>query len=291
MDIDVNTQLCAVIGNPVRHSLSPLIHNTAFRVLGLNYVYLAFEVEDLEACLKGMRALGGFRGLSVTIPHKENIIKYLDELDSVTQKIKSANTVINENGKLIGTNTDGEGTIRAFERAGVKLEGKNILFLGAGGAVRAVAFAFADKVSPQKITILGRTPERLQKLISDLRLNFPYTVINYGFLSKDYKTLVESHDIIIQGTPIGMEGHSEDVLNFPFECLNSNHAVLDMVYRPLETELIKEARKRGAVTIVGTEMLIEQAGIQFELWTGYKPPLNEMRKALEIALSKSNTQS
>ncbi len=287
MEIDVNTQLCAVIGNPVRHSLSPLIHNTAFRVLGLNYVYLAFEVEDLEGCLRGMRALGGFRGLSVTIPHKENIIKFLDEVDIVAERIKSVNTVTNDNGKLVGTNTDGEGTIRAFERAGVKLEGKNILFLGAGGAVRAVAFTLAERVSPQKITILGRSPERLNKLIYDLRMNFPYININYGFLTKDYKSLVRSHDIIIQGTPVGMEGYSEEVLDFPYECLEARHAVLDMVYKPIETQLIKEARRRGAMSIVGTEMLIEQAGIQFELWTGCKAPLDEMRKAVESAISNS----
>lgn len=290
MKIDVNTRLCAVIGHPVRHSLSPLIHNTAFKVLGLNYVYLAFDVVDLENCLRGMRALDGFRGLSVTIPHKENVVKFLDEVDPVAKRIGSVNTVINENGSLIGTNTDGEGTIRAFERAGVSLEGKSVLFLGAGGAVRAVAFTFASEISPKRITILGRSPERLNKLISDLKIHFPYLKIDHGFLTEDYSELVKTHDVIIQGTPLGMEGHSNESLVFPYDYLDSTKAVLDMVYRPLETKLIKEAKKRGSITIVGTEMLIEQAGIQFELWTGYKPPLDEMRKAIESEISnpKSN---
>ncbi|MCX8064438.1 MAG: shikimate dehydrogenase [Candidatus Hydrogenedentes bacterium] len=288
MNIDTNTQLCAVIGHPVRHSLSPLIHNSAFRTLGLNYVYLAFDVVDVENCLRGMRALDGFRGLSVTIPHKENVTKFLDEIDPVARRIGSVNTIINEKGRLIGTNTDGEGTIRAFERAGVKLQGKRVLFLGAGGAVRAVAFTIASEASPQKITILGRNPDRLRRLVSDLKTNFPYLNIEYGYLSEDFSTLVKTHEVIIQGTPVGMEGHSTEALNFPYDNLDSTHAVLDMVYKPLETRLIKEARKRGSVAIVGTEMLIEQAGIQFELWTGCKPPLDKMRKAVESAITTSN---
>ncbi|HOK09517.1 MAG TPA: shikimate dehydrogenase [Candidatus Hydrogenedens sp.] len=286
MKIDVNTKLCAVIGHPVRHSLSPVIHNAGFQSLGLNYVYLAFDVTDLEGCLKGMRALDGFRGISVTIPHKEAVIQYLDRVDPVAQKIGSVNTITHEGEQLLGTNTDGQGTLKAFSRAGVTLSGKRILFLGAGGAVRAVAFTFAQMVQPAQITILGRTPSRLEKLLTDLKHTYPNILFQHGYLSEDIQRYITEHEIIIQGTPMGMEGHNSEKLAFPFDVLSSQHVVFDMVYRPLYTELIKEAQKRNCTVITGIEMLVEQAVLQFELWTGIPAPVDVMRNAVEKVLKQ-----
>ncbi|HOV33644.1 MAG TPA: shikimate dehydrogenase [Candidatus Hydrogenedens sp.] len=284
INIDVNTQLCAVIGHPVRHSLSPVIHNAGFQSLGLNYVYLAFDITDVDSCLRGMRSMDGFRGMSITIPHKEAVITFLDEIEPIAKQIGSVNTILHEGNKLLGTNTDGKGTLNAFRRANVELSKKKILFLGAGGAVRAVAFAFAEIVQPEQITILGRTPSRLEKLISDLKYVFPHIYFQQGYLNQSLEEYVPSHEIIIQGTPIGMEGHSNDRLVFPFVLLGPEHTVLDMVYRPLYTELLYEAKKRGCKIITGLEMLLEQAALQFELWTGHSAPLNIMRNAVEKAL-------
>ena len=142
--IDTATRLCAVIGNPVGHSLSPAIHNAAFRALDLNYVYLAFEVSDAGSCLAGMRVTPSFRGMSVTIPHKLSVIPHLDEIEPLAEKVGSVNTIANDNGRLVGSTTDGQGTLRAFSAADVNLEGRRVLFLGSGGAVRAVAFAMAE---------------------------------------------------------------------------------------------------------------------------------------------------
>ncbi|MGC8739199.1 MAG: shikimate dehydrogenase [Candidatus Hydrogenedens sp.] len=282
--IDVNTKLCAVIGHPVRHSLSPAIHNAGFQYLGLNYVYLAFDITDVESCLRGMRAMDNFRGISVTIPHKEAVIPFLDDIDYVAQRIGSVNTITHEGDKLIGTITDGTGTLNAFNRAGVDLTNKKILFLGAGGAVRAVAFTFAERVHPQQITILGRTPSRLERLINDLKAVYPHIQFQQGYLQENFDRYVSSHEIIIQGTPAGMTGHSEENLHFPYDLLTPQHIVLDMIYRPLYTELLLKAQSKGCKIITGLEMLLEQAVLQFELWTGCSAPLDIMKETVEKVL-------
>ncbi len=284
IQIDVNTKLCAVIGHPVRHSLSPTIHNAGFQSLGLNFVYLAFDITDVESCLRGMRAMDNFRGISVTIPHKEAVIPFLDEIDPVAQKIGSVNTITHEGDKLIGTITDGTGTLNAFKRAGVNLNNKKILFLGAGGAVRAVAFTFAEKIQPEQITILGRTPSRLERLIDDLKRAYPQIKFQEGYLHENFDEHVISHEIIIQGTPAGMTGHSEEKIRFPYDVLTSQHTILDMIYRPLYTELLLKAQSKGCKIITGIEMLLGQAVLQFELWTGHSAPFDIMRKSVEKVL-------
>jgi shikimate dehydrogenase len=288
--IDTETRLCAVIGNPVEHSLSPLIHNAAFDATGLNYVYLAFRIEDLRGCLAGMRALPSFRGLSVTIPHKIAIMQYLDEIDPMAVDVGSVNTVVNEEGKLLGMTTDGLGILRAFDEAGVSLEGKRVLFVGAGGAVRAVAFALAGLAGPAQITILGRTESRVSALVRDLATKTG-AAVEGGSLSRDLPGAIESHEIIIQGTPVGMYPHGEAETTIPKELLHPNQVVFDMVYRPLKTRLIRAAEEVGCRTIPGLEMLVNQAVLQFEAWTGVSAPRGVMRDALIAALTHGEDAS
>lgn len=280
--IDTGTRLCAVIGHPVGHSLSPAMHNAAFQAMGLNYVYLAFDVADVGACLGGMRALRGFRGMSVTIPHKMAVMPHLDEVDEMARRVGCVNTVTCEDGRLLGTVTDGLGTLRAFADAGVSLRGRRILFTGAGGAVRAVAFAMAD-AAPEQITLLGRTPEKVASLAEDLRGETGVTV-RTGALD-DAVPELDGHDILVQGTPIGMHGHDEGRSAVPGGRLRPDHVVFDMVYRPRRTRLLEDARAAGCVTIEGLEMLLNQAALQFERWTGLTAPSTVMRRALESALS------
>ncbi len=281
--IDTHTQVCAVIGNPVKHSLSPAMHNAAFAAAGLNFVYVAFQVEDVEGCLRGMRALPGFRGLSVTIPHKITAMHHVDEVDDLARRVGCINTVTNEGGRLHGTTTDGLGTLRAFADAGVSLAGKKILFLGTGGAVRSVAFAMAEHSQPERITILGRTPGNVQELAKDLAdAGAPVAA---GSLIDDLDAAVRSHDVLIQGTPVGMYPERVGETCVPAALLRPEQVVFDMVYRPLKTRLLADAEAAGCTTIPGTAMLVNQAVLQFERWTGKPAPREIMLGALLRSLA------
>jgi shikimate dehydrogenase len=277
--IDTSTRLCAVIGNPVEHSLSPLIHNAAFEAAGLNYVYLAFRVDDVRGCLTGMRALPSFRGLSVTIPHKLAVLGCLDEVDPMARHVGAVNTVCNEGGRLVGSTTDGPGALRAFEDAGIGLEGRRVLFVGAGGAVRSVAFAMAIQARCSCITILGRTRSRVEAITGDLSLNTEARVRG-GSLAGDPAAAMAAHEIIVNGTPVGMYPHGGEDTPIPREFLSKDHVVFDMVYRPMKTRLIRDAEAAGCKTVLGIEMLIHQAALQFETWTGIRAPVDVMRKAV-----------
>ncbi len=283
MNINTQTGLCAVIGNPVGHSLSPAMHNAAFQARGLNCVYLAFEVAALEACLAGMRAMPSFRGMSVTIPHKVAAMAHLDEIDPMARKVGCINTITNEGGRLVGSTTDGLGTLRAFDEAGVPLENRRILFIGTGGAVRSVAFAMADLGAPERITIAGRTPAHVAALAGDLRENTAAR-IETADLRMELLDILGDHDIVIQGTPVGMYPERVGESCVPAESLRPDMVVFDMVYRPMKTKLIADAAAAGCTAILGLEMLVNQAVLQFEQWTGVTAPREVMREALENAL-------
>ena len=282
--IDTATQLCAVIGNPVEHSLSPLIHNAAFDAAGLNYVYVAFRVEDVAGCLAGMRALRGFRGMSVTIPHKIAVMDYLDEIDPMAVKVGSVNTIVNEGGRLLGSTTDGVGTLRAFADAGVDLAGRRALFVGSGGAVRSVAFAMVEQAGVAQVTILGRTPSRVDALVDDLAAKTGGNVRG-GSLADDLADAMAEHDVVVQGTPVGMYPERMDETLAPRRLLRREHVVFDMVYLPHKTRLIREAEAVGCRTVLGIEMLLHQAAVQFETWTGAPAPLAAMRGSLAVELT------
>lgn len=285
--IDAQTRLCGVIGNPVGHSMSPAIHNAGYEALGLNVVYLAFEVEDVAPCLDGVRALGNFAGLSVTIPHKAAVIEHLDELDPMAERVGSVNTISKVEGRLIGSTTDGPGTLRAFEGAGVELSGKRVLFVGSGGAVRAVAFAMAE-AAVAEIVVLGRTPANVETLTGDLRAA-TQPEIRAGNLEQDLLPSIARADVLIQGTPMGMAGPDEGKSPIPPDAIRAEHVVFDMVYNPLETPLIRDAKAAGARTILGIEMLVHQAALQFEGWTGESAPVDVMRAAAVTRLADSRS--
>ncbi|MBI1321157.1 MAG: shikimate dehydrogenase [Candidatus Hydrogenedens sp.] len=282
--LNAQTRLCAVIGNPVGHSLSPQIHNAAYAATGANFAYVAFRVEDLGGCLAGLRALEGFRGLSVTIPHKEAIIPLLDEVEPLARRVGSVNTVTNEGGRLIGATTDGPGTLRAFREAGVPLEGKRVLFLGTGGAVRAVAFAMADEGGVAQVTLCGRTPERVERLAGDLRAAGASCPVQTAGLDSGIESAIEAHDIIVNGTPLGMYPEHVGKSIVPSGMLAARHVVFDMVYRPERTRLVEEAEAAGATVIGGLDMLVYQAVLQFERWTGQPGPADAMFAAARAAL-------
>jgi shikimate dehydrogenase len=226
-----------------------------------------------------MRAMPSFRGLAVTIPHKLAVIEHLDELDPLAKKIGSVNTVTHTDGRLAGTTTDGLGALRAFDRAGVDLTSLRVLFLGAGGAVRAVAFTIADRCAPARITLAGRTATKVEKLAEDLSAGTSVNV-QTASLEGDPGALMAEHDVIIQGTPLGMQGETSGQLPVPPETLLPHHAVFDMVYRPHRTPFIRVAEAMGCTVVYGIEMLLGLTAIQFELWTGKTAPVTAMREAV-----------
>lgn len=273
------TRLCAVIGNPVGHSLSPALHNAAFNALGLDFVYVAFRVEDLKNAVCGMRALHNFRGMSVTIPHKIEIIDYLDEVAEVDRFIGSVNTVINENGRLYGFGTDGPGALKAVLDAGVTIEGKSVLILGAGGASRAIAFTLASFAALDSLVILDINDSIMLTLADDLRAGTTVPIETAYLDNCSIAKRVPAADIIINCTPVGMHPNVDASL-VPAELFNKDQVVFDVVYTPLETRLLREAAAQGCRVISGVEMFINQAVLQFERFTGESAPLEVMRQVV-----------
>lgn len=277
--ISPKTQLCALIGNPVGHSMSPAIHNAAFTATDQDFVYVACQVEDVAAALSGMRALGNFRGMSVTIPHKIEIMQLVDEISAVDRAIGSINTVISENGKLIGLGTDGPGALKALFDAEVSLDDKTVLLLGCGGAARAIAFTLAMQTKLAELVMLDIDESALQQLTVDLRAGTE-AKINAALMNEAaLAAAMAKSDIIIHCTPIGMHP-KEDVSLVPCKLFHPGQVVFDVVYNPLETRLLKEAKANGCQTISGVEMFINQAVLQFEQFTGVEAPVAVMRQVV-----------
>ena len=242
--ITPSTKLCAVIGNPVGHSMSPAIHNAALDLLNLDYVYVAFKVEDLKNALAGMRSLPGFRGMSVTIPHKMEVIRYVDEINDLDRSIGSINTVVNENGKLVGMGTDGPGALKALVDAGVELRGKCVAMVGAGGVARALAFTLIQKAGVRKVSLLDIDEQMLQGLANDLKLGTSAEIESFTSNSESIATVMKYADVVVNCTPIGMHPH-EGVSIIPAELFRNGQAVFDVVYNPIDTKLLCDAKARG----------------------------------------------
>jgi shikimate dehydrogenase len=286
IEINAHTKLCGVIGNPVEHSLSPAIHNAAFQKLGLNYVYLAFRVDDLASAIGGVRALGTVRGLSVTIPHKIAIIPYLDEVETTAAHIGSVNTVVVENGRLLGYNTDASGALRALTDAGVALKGQRVVMVGSGGAARAIAFALAAGTGIDRLAILGIEDAERGRLADDLRAKTAVVVEDAPLNDSTLKEVIAGSHVLLHCTPIGMSPHIDRTC-IPAEFLHSSLTVMDIVYNPLETRLLREARAAGCRTIRGLDMFLNQAAAQFELWMQQPAPADVMRTVLESCWNHS----
>jgi len=277
------TRVCCVIGDPIEHTLSPLIHNRAYRDLGLDYVYVAFKVkkEALEKAIDGMRALD-IHGMNVTIPHKIKVIEYLDAVDKIAQDIGAVNTIVNNNGRLTGYNTDSDAAIRALSDSNIVLRNKTVVILGAGGVARAIAFAIA-KERPYHIAILNRTKERARKLAGYIQKKTGILATANGLDQQSLTTELESADLVVNCTPIGMAPYV-DQSPIPKKLLRRKMAVMDAVYNPLETRLLKDAKDVSSTTVPGIDMFIHQAASAFEMWTGHRAPFNVMKKAAIQAL-------
>jgi shikimate dehydrogenase len=284
MDISGKTRVCGVIGDPIEHTLSPIMHNAAFNALKLDYSFLAFKVKpaELENAANGIRALN-IRGLNVTMPHKSAILKFLDRVDLSAQIINSVNTVLNKESKLFGFNTDGVGALKALRENGVELKGRKVLLLGAGGAARAIAYTMAKEAD--ELAVLNRTLKPAQDLAKLLEKLANKKIFAGSLSPKEIQQNLQDSDILINATSIGMKPKAEESLVAP-KLLRSNLAVMDIVYNPIETKLAKEAQAAGAKVVSGVEMLIYQGAASFEIWTGKSAPVEVMRQAALNHLQK-----
>ena len=284
-DITPDTQFCAVIGNPVGHSLSPAIHNAAFAYLNMDFVYLACPVEDVTSALAGMRAIRTFRGMSVTIPHQMEAMKHVDEVAEVDRSIGSINTIIHEKDRLIGLGTDGPAALKALADHGGAPDGRSVLFLGAGGAARAIAFTLARQARPDQIALLDINEKLLSGLRHDLQAGTNVSIHAELLNEKSLAAAMATADVVVHCTSVGMHP-KEDASLVPPALFRPGQVVLDIVYTPLETKLLREARASGARVIPGVEMFVNQAALQFRHFTGVDAPVDVMRQVVLSRLRK-----
>ncbi|MCO6430131.1 MAG: shikimate dehydrogenase [Deltaproteobacteria bacterium] len=266
--ISGKTKICIIIGDPIEASLSPLIHNAGYQAcdIGEEFVFVAARVESsaIGQAVAGLKVLG-VRGITCTMPHKTTVMQYLDEIDPIAAKIGAVNTVVRNGSSLKGYNTDWIGVVEPLQDM-VKLQGVSVALLGAGGAARAACYGLS--AAGAEVTVYNRSIDRASQLASD-----------FGCSSAPVELFSKDHRIVVNATSVGMApGIDESPL--PPSVLHREQIVFDMVYHPLETRLIRDARKAGAHAIYGTEMLLHQAGAQFKLYTGRAAPLDSMRQAL-----------
>jgi shikimate dehydrogenase len=270
--IDAYTRLYAVLGDPVGHSLSPVMLNAAFSQADYNGVYTAFQVKDLPHAIAGIRALN-IHGCSVTIPHKAAVMDLLDEIDPMAMKIGAVNTIVNEAGKLAGFNSDSPGAMAALLEK-TPVAHRRVAVIGAGGAARALAHGITQNGG--QLTIVNRSPDKGQQLAQELQSDFcPLTDFSgVGF------------DILVNTTSVGM-APAIDRMPVGHACLRPGMTVMDIVYNPLETRLLRAARDAGCTVVGGVAMFVHQGACQFERWTGLKAPVQLMKKTVLEALRKA----
>ncbi len=273
------TRLAAVIGEPVGHSLSPALHNAAFRALDLDWVYLAFEVVSGDAgrALAGMSSLG-IDGMSVTMPHKSDVARLVDRLSPIAAELGAVNTVVRRDGRLVGENTDGDGFVAALRAdEGIDPEGRRFLVLGAGGAARAVVRAVAA-AGADEVLVVARRPEA-----AEMAAALGHHVGRVGRIEQAGEV-----DVVVDATPAGMSGTADRLAIDP-DRLAPGQLVVDLVYEPLVTPLVAEARARGVAAVNGLGMLVHQAAAAFRMWTGEDPPLEVLSGAALGALRARST--
>jgi len=277
------SDIYGVIGDPIEHSLSPQMHNAAFKKLGLNCIYLPFRVtrRNLESAMIGMRALN-IRGFNVILPHKTAIIKFLDELDEAAQEVGAVNTILNDEGRLIGYNTDGSGAAMALEEQDVDPSDKRIILIGAGGAARAIAFTLAR--GARSIFVLNRTQHRALKLAKDIERRIGKKILTRSLTRNSLLEALQDADILINATSVGMYPKTKQTVATR-KILHSGMVVFDIVYNPVKTLLLSEAEAAGAKAITGVGMLVHQGAEAFKIWTGHSPPVEVMRRAVMKELS------
>lgn len=284
MKLTSDSRPIGILGHPIAHSLSPTIHNAAFVRTGLPYVYIACDVVegDIEAAVRGLGALG-FRGANVTLPHKNAVLAFMDELTPPAKATRAVNTIICDRTadgtvRFTGDNTDVAGFVGSLDSMRSRVDDRPALVLGAGGAARAVVYALATTLHASSITVAARDERKAQWVHEGLVDARPATVIPYS----EVPSAIAESNFVINTTPLGMHPHADRTPVADPSVFTADHVVYDLIYRPRRTQLLKEAEARGAVVVDGSEMLILQAAAAFERWTGTPMPIDHVREVIGI---------
>ncbi|MGE5805338.1 MAG: shikimate dehydrogenase [Ignavibacteria bacterium] len=283
----LNTQLIGLLGHPIKHTYSPFIHNVTIELKKLNYIYLPFDVppSNLKNALKGMIALG-IKGFNITIPHKENILHFLNDVSEEASIIGAVNTIVNDNGKLTGYNTDVHGILETLNPYKETINGERISVVGAGGAARAVIYSLIRYFKPRKIILINRTEERAESMKNYFKDKMKFDSFKtMELFPPDMVNIFKESKLIINATPIGMFPDSDDSITNLEDSFIKDHIVFDLVYNPPQTRLLQTASKKGALALNGLKMLVFQAAKSFELWTGEKMPIEEIQKSLQLYIT------
>jgi shikimate dehydrogenase len=280
----LNTKIIGLLGHPIKQSYSPFIHNVTIELKSLDYIYLPFNVPtaNLKNALKGMVALG-IKGFNITIPHKENILQYMNDVSEEASIIGSINTVVNDLGKLTGYNTDVNGVYETLNQYKDDISGKTVSVVGAGGSARAVIYTLIRYFKPSVIHIINRTEQRADALKKYFNDKMKYDGIKTRELfPPDLVEIFSSSKLIINATPVGMFPEQDDIITALENSFTKGQIVFDLVYNPPVTRLLKLAASRGAEPISGLKMLVHQAAKSFELWTGEEMPIDQIYKSLQL---------
>ena len=276
-----DTRVVGVFGYPVAHSLSPAMHNAAFAALRLSYIYIPFPVspDALGPAIRSLPALG-IVGVNLTIPHKENVLPFLDTITEEAREVGAVNTVHCFEGRLIGDNTDGRGFYEPLRELGISLQGKQVVVLGAGGAARSVVFRLLREGA--NVILTNRTPERAARLAQDAAsagYGAQVRVVD-GEVEGELRDAIAGAELLVHTTRVGMYPEKDALPLVPLEAFHPNLLVYDLVYNPVDTRLNQEAQRRGCRTLTGVKMLVYQGAVAFERWTGLWPPTDVMEAAV-----------
>lgn len=282
-----STRVTGVFGYPVEHSLSPAMHNAAFSALRLPYIYVPFPVppQAIGPAIRSLPALG-IVGVNLTIPHKESVLPFLDEVTQEAREVGAVNTVHCTAGRLLGDNTDGRGFLDPLVEAGVRVSGAPVFVLGAGGAARAAVFRLAREGA--RVTVANRHADRAERLAAAVRNAVPGAEVRALGLDdpRELEREARRAELVVNTTRVGMHPDSGELPPLPLSALNRGQTVYDLVYNPAETRLLQAARERGCRTLTGVRMLVCQGAAAFERWTGMRPPTGVMEAAVLDGLAR-----
>lgn len=279
----LNTKLIGLIGHPIKQTYSPFIHNVAIELTKIDYLYLPFSVpsSSLKNAVRGLLALG-LKGFNVTLPHKVKVIEYLSQLSEEASLIGAVNTIVNEDGKLIGYNTDAFGVTESLAPHKSKFANKEVAVIGAGGSANAVVFSLIRNFKPKKIHLINRTEQRAETLVQYFKTKMKFDgFVVHELIQPDLISTLNKCKLIINTTPIGMFPETDDAIITSPDAFTREHIVFDLVYNPIQTKFLNLAKSKGAEVIDGTRMLVLQASKSFELWTGLQMPIDEVYHSLQ----------
>lgn len=284
----LKTKLVGLIGHPIKHTYSPFIHNVAFEITGLDYIYLPFNVvpASLKNAIKGLVALG-YKGFNVTVPHKVKVKEFMSKVSEEASLVGAINTVLIEEGKMFGYNTDVAGVLESLYSYRKEISENECVVIGAGGSARAVIYTLIKHFRPAKIHLVNRTEQRADTLrqFFKTKMKFDSFTVN-ELIPPDIKDIIKNSVLIVNATTVGMYPDEDDAVLTQKDLFSKNQIVFDLVYNPSQTKLLKLAQSSGAITIDGIKMLVNQAAKSFEIWTGEKMPIEQVEKALLLKLSK-----